>query len=57
MNSQEARETTEIGDIITTVIQNVWDNLSLQTINRLVDEMPQPMIQVIRNQGHTLQQL
>ena len=39
------------------VVQSVWDNLSLETINGLIDEMMRRLIAVIANQGRTLQHL
>jgi hypothetical protein len=39
------------------VVEEVWANLSLDTINRLVAEMPRRLSQVIDNQGHTITKL
>lgn len=36
------------------VVEDVWNGLSFETINALVDEMPRRLAQVIRNGGHTI---
>lgn len=45
-----------VGDL-RDIVQSVWDNLSLETINGLINEMPRRLIAVIANQGRTLQHL
>jgi hypothetical protein len=37
------------------VVRNVWDDLTLDTINALVAEMPRRLIEVIRNEGRSIQ--
>jgi enamine deaminase RidA (YjgF/YER057c/UK114 family) len=39
------------------VVQNVWAELTIDTINALVEEMPRRLIAVIRNGGHTIQHI
>jgi hypothetical protein len=39
------------------VVQRVWDNLGLELINSLVAELPRLLIQVIAEEGRTIQHL
>jgi hypothetical protein len=39
------------------VVQEVWNELSMNTINGLVDEMPRRLCQIIHNDGHTITKL
>jgi hypothetical protein len=38
-------------------VQRVWDNLGVDLINSLVAEMPRRLVQVIANEGRTIQRL
>jgi hypothetical protein len=42
-------------DALIAVLFEVWDNLSVSTINGLIAEMPNRLIQVITGNGHTFQ--
>jgi hypothetical protein len=50
---REPRSRDDLRDVIT----QTWDDLSLDTINGLVEEMPQRLIKVIVRQGRTIQKL
>ena len=50
VDQQEPRTLQELKQIIL----DVWQNLTLETINSLVAEMPQRLIQVIANEGRTI---
>jgi hypothetical protein len=39
------------------VVRKVWDDLTLDTINALAPEMPMRLIEVIRNEGRSIQVL
>ena len=57
MKLRARQENPKIIPELKAVVQSVWDNLSLQTINGLVAQMPRRLIAVIANQGPTLQHL
>jgi hypothetical protein len=42
-------------DALIAVLFEVWDNLSVSTINGLITQMPNRLIQVIAGNGHTIQ--
>jgi hypothetical protein len=50
----EARQPKILGALIA-VLFEVWDNLSVSTINGLLAQIPNRLIQVITGNGHTIQ--
>jgi hypothetical protein len=52
----DQHEPETIEDLRRTIVQ-VWDELTPEMINSLVDEMPRRLVQVQLNNGHTIQRL
>ena len=49
----EAENPNDISEL-KILIQRVWDELTFQTINALIDDMPRRLIDVIKNNGFTI---